>query len=445
WWQEQRDQHAIVRNYVKWDYELRRNETIHRVVPRALQLAATEPCGVAYLTLPRELLMEKMAQVTLPKVARHGPAVTPQGDAGALERAGGWLVEARSPLILAGQVGRHPEAVPLVVALAEALAAPVIDSRYRLNFPSNHPLHLGYSPSPYLEQADVILLLDLDVPYLPALQRPAEDARIISIDIDPVKEDYVTWEFPVDLALEADTRKALPALLDAVQRQLTTEHRSGIEERRARLRNEHESQRAAWERGARGRAEDRPIAVEWLAHCLNRVLRPEDIFLSEAVTNAGAFYRLVERTEPGSFLHSGGSSLGWALGAALGAKLAHPERRVVTVVGDGAFIFGHPVPALWASQVYQAPFLTVVLNNGEYFASKRPIVQAYPEGYSARTDLWLGTQFAPSPCYALVAQGAHAYAETVTDPAEVEPALRRALAQVESGTAAVLDIVLSTP
>ena len=208
WIQEQFNQAGSVQGYVKWHYELTCRENLAVAVQRAFQVAATEPAGPVYLTLPREVLMQKTVESVM-EPERAPTISTPAADPESLSRAAQWLIEADSPLILVAYAGRNPKAVASLVRLAEALAVPVVESRHRINFPSSHPLHLGFSAARYLQQADCVLIVDHDVPWVPAQGRPTSDCRIIHMDIDPLKRDIPIWGFPVDLAIQADSSRAL--------------------------------------------------------------------------------------------------------------------------------------------------------------------------------------------------------------------------------------------
>jgi acetolactate synthase-1/2/3 large subunit len=161
------------------------------------------------------------------------------------------------------------------------------------------------------------------------------------------------------------------------------------------------------------------------------------------VTSSDGGRRFLKRETPGSLLCAGAPGLGWALGAAVGARLAAPDHTVAAMVGDGSFVFGSPVAALWAAQQAQAPFLTIVMNNGGYNASKMPVLGLFPDGASRRADAFPGVRFPSPPDYATLARSCHAYGEQVEDPAELGAAIDRGLAAVQAGQAAVLDVVLA--
>jgi acetolactate synthase I/II/III large subunit len=173
---------------------------------------------------------------------------------------------------------------------------------------------------------------------------------------------------------------------------------------------------------------------------LNEVLRPDDVVVEEAVTNSGLVYQHVVRTRPGTIAGAFAPGLGWALGGAIGVKLAHPERRVVAICGDGSFLFGVPSSALMMATEMQTPFLTVILNNDGYRASRLPVYELFPEGASARSGDAVGTTFSAAPNYASLAAACHAHGERVERRSQLTSALRRCLGVIEGGTAAVLDV-----
>ena len=446
WIQEQIDQAGGVRGFTKWDYEVRRPENLQRIMQRAFQIAATEPAGLAYVTLPREVLMAPMETAIIPAASRHARPITPQADPEALAEAAAILASASHPLIITGQSGRHPEVVAHMTELAELIGAPVISERVRLSFPSTHPLSAPASfEADYIRNADAILIIDSDVPYIPAKVRPSPDAAIVWIDQDPVKDSIPLWTFPADILMEADSSKAVPALVFEIREQMTAAQSQAAEKRRASAGGAHKAAVEKRRAHAESLSTVSPIAPDWLSYCLGQVMQEDDILLNETVTNSGSVIALVPRTKPGTTFASGGSSLGWGLGAAFGARLAAPDRNVVCAVGDGAFVYGCPTSSLWAAKRYNAPFMTVIYNNQIHNAPKASLLGGYPESVSERTGNFVGMEIFPSPDYAKLAESCGAYGEMVEDPAEVEPALRRGLETIADGQPAVLDVRLARP
>ena len=445
WIQEQIDQAASVRGFCKWDYELKRNESIHHVVNRAFQVAGSEPAGPVYLTLPREVLMEDVEGVRI-STSRSGDSPLPTvADPTALDEIAKGLAKAEHPLIISGYSGRSAASVAGLVELADLIGAPVVSSSNKMNFPTTHPLWGGLSPNSYLSNADAILIVDCDVPYVPVEAKPSPDASIYWIDTDPVKDSIPLFTFPADIRLQADTSKALPALAETVKQGLTPSDIQRIEKRAATIAERHRERREQQEQSAAAASNQMPIVPEWLTYCINQAIDPETIVLDETVTNTPVVAAGLSRSQPGTMFTSGGSSLGWALGAGFGCKLAAPERTVVVLVGDGAFIYGCPTSAIWAAQTQGAPFLTVIFNNQMHYATKRSWVGAYPEGFGQKSGEFIGVNLTPSPDYSLLAQACHAYGEVVEDPAEVPSALKRGLAAVNAGQAAVLDVRIQRP
>jgi acetolactate synthase-1/2/3 large subunit len=204
----------------------------------------------------------------------RAPTVSaPAADPVTLGRAAQWLIEAENPLILVAYAGRNPKAVDSLIRLAETLAVAVVESRHRINFPSSHPLHLGYSAGRYLQQADCILIIDSDIPWIPAQEHPAPNCRIVHIDIDPLKKDMPIWGFPVDLSIEADSSQAMQALAAEIERRLTPADRTRIEARRRALSAEHNALRSRLDERVLDLAARKLIAPEWAAHCLGEIGR----------------------------------------------------------------------------------------------------------------------------------------------------------------------------
>jgi acetolactate synthase I/II/III large subunit len=441
WLQEQFDQAGTVRNYVKWEYELRTTENIHHVVQRALQVASSEPCGPVYLAMPQDVLVEKMTQVTVPDVERHSAISYPGLDSEALSAVTRILLAADNPLIITGYSGRHVQTVGPLVDLAEALGARVVCSPTRMNFPTTHPLFAGFDASPYLGKADAVLILDQDVAYVPARVQQQAGAQIIHIDIDPLKERYPMWGFPADVLLRADTSVVVPALSKMLRDTASTQQKTRFSARSMEISAANEKMKKEWRNLAAGKSNQQPISPEWACYCINEVLDDNALVLGEVVTNTATLGQQLDRRLPGTFFQSGGSNLGWGLGAALGAKLAGPDKTVVTLEGDGGFVFGCPTAALWAAATFHAPFLCIILNNMQYTAPKLTLKMALGvNSYCVQTGNWVGSEIKPSPDYAAIARACHAYGVTVEESSALKPSIQAALEQVRCGTPAVVEV-----
>jgi acetolactate synthase I/II/III large subunit len=443
WWQEQLDQAGIVRGFVKWHYELSRTENIGGIVERAFAIAANEPAGPVYLTLPREVLMLPAPDVRMPSPATLTRATSAEADPTALKQAAAYLANAHRPLIVAGRNGRDPASVEPLETLAEQSGARIVYAAEFVSVRGSHPLNLGPNLATELPNADVVLFVDPDVPYVPNLVRPAPEAVLIQLDREPLHERSVIWNFPMTLRITGRASSSLRILSELLNDAQNTEQRRAATERRDAI----EAERAAWldrvEARARSKASQTPMDGEWVAWCLKQVLPEEAIVVEDVVTNRGWVQTHLMRNQPGSYFSPGGSSLGWPQNAAIGIKLAHPDQPVVAVVGDGGFVFGNPLAALWTARKANAPALTVVFNNGGYNASKAPVADLYPDGAVVRANDGVVTAIDPRPDYASIAQACGAFGATVRDPSLLQATLSRALDEVQHGRSAVVDAVLN--
>jgi acetolactate synthase-1/2/3 large subunit len=435
WQQEQPDQQALVRAFGKWTMEVPRGRDLGGIVRRAYQVAQTDPRGLAYVMLPREALMEQGGTALARRLAPPRPAAP---DPAALADLAQCLAGARRPVIVTGRTGARPQAVTALVEVAGLLGAPVIDHRDRVSFPHRHPLYAG-DETGLLRDADVVLILDCEVPWIPAQAAPPPTATVLQIDIDPVKATMPTWTYPVDLAITADTALALP-LLAGHLRTLASPGRAGRwRDRRERVAGQLAAMRGRWE--ALAASGEPAAAVDAAVAALGRALPPEAIVLEEAVTSKPALIRQIDR-EPGSYFGTGAPALGWAVAGALGVKLARPASPVIAVCGDGAFNFSVPTAAIWSAQRAGAPFVAVILNNRAYRASRLPVQRLYPGGAAAAEGTFPETDLSPAPGYADLARAYGGGGLVVRSPAELPAALDECLGLQAGGRCAVLDVQL---
>jgi acetolactate synthase I/II/III large subunit len=448
WAQEAFDQAGMLREFVKWDYELKRFDQLETVVDRALTLAQSEPRGPVYLTLPREVLAERHEAIEYADPARAVVPAATLPDPRAIDEAAAMLAGARNPIIITKALGRDPAAVPVLVRFAETLGAPVFDQFHTyVNFPQDHPLHAGFEPldgrfepAAHLGEADVILVLESDVPWFPQLNRPKPEARVIHVAVDPLFSRYPVRGFPADLALAGAPRLTLAALADALAGRVDS---VAVAERRRRWTQAGARRReAALAKGQAARAEA-PLNMLWVSRAIGDVLDDRTIVVNEYDLDPAQ----CTFTRPGTYFAappSGG--LGWGLGAALGAKLASPERDVICCVGDGAYIFGSPTASHFVSRAYNLPVLFVVFNNRTWNAVKRAVQTYAPDGWGVRTDAMPLTALEPSPDYEMLCQASGGHGEKVEDPAALPDALRRGLRIVrEEKRQVVLNVICKKP
>ncbi len=422
WAQEMFDQAGMLREIVKWDYELRNGEQLETVIDRALSVATTQPGGPVYLSLPREVLAAPLPGFSYDSPARRVAAAPPGPDKGAIDEAAHILAAAENPLIVTASAGRDPAAMEALADFAERFAMPVIQHRPRhLSLAADHPCHLGYDAGPYLDDADTILVIECDVPWIPSLKAPRPECKVIHIGVDPLFSRYPIRGFPCDLAVTAAPATALPELGAALGRHVTA---SVIAQRRRRLAEQRDQLVAQWQKTCEHAANLRPIHMAWASACIARV-KPEDAILVNEYTlmpeHCGS-------NRPGTYFGSStASGLGWGGGAALGAKLAAPDRLVIAVLGDGSHLFGNPVAVHHASAMHKLPVLFVVMNNSMWGAVRRATLGMYPEGEAARSNKPPLIDLDELPAFEQVCAAAGGYGERVEDPAALPAAVDRAV------------------
>jgi acetolactate synthase-1/2/3 large subunit len=437
WRSEPFDQATMVRNFVKWDHNATADENVYDVFGEAFRTAATEPCGPVYLTLPREVLWGKsdISRSRKTEIRKTAPLVA---DENALAKAAEILINAENPLIVTGYSGRNLPSVPSLVELAETLAARVLTSDIRVNFPNTHPLAALLPPSggfgnPLLGKADVVLAIDYDMHYAAPPSTPMPDVKIIHIDIDTVKKGLPLWGKRPDILIKADSSQAIPTLTRIIRQKLTKAKRERLQKRYELLAAEHDKLDGTWRALAKSHADRKPISAHWLSHCIDEVIDDDTIIVNQTISPATIVAHQIHRTRPGTLLSCAGGCIGWAPGAALGVKLAAPDKTVVSLMGDGAFIYGCPEASLWSASFYKAPFLAIIYDNQGYGAIKG----LFREKYDVDN---MGADIVTPPDYTLIARANNAYGRMVENPADVPKALKDCLAVIRAGQAAVLDV-----
>lgn len=430
-------QHEIGGQYMKWSYELRSPEMTESVLLRGYQLAQTEPQGPVYITGAREVWEEQTGEGSENHV--HWPAARIGGvDSSVLETLHSAISASKRAVVITTYLGRNPTSVNLLVQLAERYGLGVCEvSPQYVNFPGSHPHHVGYRRNALVDEADLILLLDVDVPWIVSRTRPAADARIFHIDIDPVKQSLGFWHFPAEVSCQADTAVVLRQLLAFADNAEAPD-------------NDNAQARRQWiadvqQRGTANIPDTSGdfITVTEFASALRELINDRTVVLSEAPTATERLVSTLRMEQPASFYTNGGSGLGWGINAALGVKMADPEAEVICVVGDGSYLFGVPSSTYWVSTTYQLPILTVILNNGGWNAPKVSSLLVHPQGRAHHADkYWIGSgQGARLAEIAAAAGDAATFA--VADPKHLREVLKQAMETVRSGRSAVVDVKIA--
>ena len=437
WGQEMYDQGGMLREYVKWDYELRYGEEVERIVDRALAIAMSEPRGPVYLTLPREVLCDPAVRPRRDNVRPLG-ALAPAPSQSAIEEAAAMIAKAEFPLIVTSAAGRSPAAFDALARLAADFALPVVQSEARdLNLAADHPMNFGFDVGPWLPRADVVIVLDSAVPWIPRANQPKRDAKVIHISSDPLLVSYPFREFEADLLITGEIHQAVAMLHTALQNAVKGQS-NGVGSRRkiaAELAVDRDAKRKKLIETAKNQM---PIHPAWLGACLNAAKAKDAIVVSELGVPASQLDLTVHGSYMGNMLAGG---LGMGLGAALGAKLAAPDREVIAVVGDGSYMFGNPLPFHYVAHAESLPTLTIVANNQSWHAVRRATLDVYPDGDAAKANIMPLTELKPSPAFEKIIEAAGGgFSAKVENPADLPKVIEQALAAVRSGTPAVLNV-----
>ncbi len=441
WGQEMFDQGGMLREFVKWDNELRAGEQVVDLVDRALAITQAEPRGPVYLSLPREVLAEPLPEgFTMPAEPTVTVPTPPHPDPAAITRAAEVLAAAEHPLVITSDGGA--DLFESLSAFAQRFAVPVVQFwRTSPAIATDHPFYAGEVPMPLLAGADAVVVLDTMVPWLPGRMPLRPDATVIQIGPDPLFDGVPVRSFPAALAITsspAPAVRALAAALDAAgwaEADTTAARRADLVPRLA-------ARRAA-EVATGAEPGLAPMTPEFLAATLSDVIGPDAVVVNELGLATGP----LELTRHDSFFGPPVSAgLGWGGGAALGAKLAAPDRLVVWATGDGSYVFSNPAACHHAAAALGLGLLTVVADNRVWNAVRRSTIALYPEGAAAAgADAMPLASLAPAPDYPKLVEAYGGYGQHVDDPTQLRAALEKAVEHTRTGHQALVSVHVSYP
>jgi len=438
---------SIVRPYVKWEYSLPSGVVVKEALTRASAFAQSDPPGPVYMMLPRETLAEEWDEAEMPSYppARYGSVQSGGVEPARAEAIAQALMEAENPVACTAYLGRKPEAVAVLDRLARACGIRVAEfNPIDLNISRDSPCFAGSDPLPLLERADLGLLLDSDVPFVPQSAKRAGAIKWIQIDIDPLKADFPMWGFATDMRVRGDCAIVLRQVLEVVKARSDDAFRRRVAERIASWSADREAAAKRRATASANQGVSGALNPAFVLATLSGKLSQEDVVLNEAIRNGPILQEQVKRTRPQTYVGLAGGGLGFSGGMALGMKLARADRRVVQVIGDGGFHFSSPDSVYAVAQQYQIPILTVVLDNGGWQAVKSAVQRVYPRGVAAETNefqsrLMSGRQGEVRD-FSAVAKAFGAHGERVSEPGELSAAIDRCLAALGDGKAAVLHV-----
>ncbi|WP_436530303.1 thiamine pyrophosphate-dependent enzyme [Actinoplanes sp. HUAS TT8] len=424
--------HMMAAPFTTWSSQAASVHTLPTMITRAFEMAGRSPAGPVYLNIPLEVLLDPWEAGELKPVAPRGTTVSTAED---MQAVLSLLADAANPVIITETTGREPGGLEALVEFAETLRIPVVEpnSAVCANFPRDHELHVGGDIAPFVDTADVIILLNCRAPFYPPSRRPAH-AKIVVIDEQPQRPHIVYQVLNADHYLEGGVAATLRELAVRFTEQGFPVRPSDPSRHDAEI----AAVAAAEERFFDGAAIDPVLVVA----SLRSALGDDAIVVDETITHSRVVQRHLQATRPDSYFYVQGG-LGQGIAVALGVKLAAPSALVALTIGDGAFLYNPIVQSLQAARANRLPLLIVVFNNTEYRSMKMNHLRFYPQGAAVDTGEFLGHDLADQPDLASFAEPFGMHGETVAAPAELRPALERALKAVRSGTTAILNVRVS--
>lgn len=421
---------TIARPFVKWSDEVRRLEDLPRAIHRAVKTALAPPMGPVFLSLPGDILTDS-ADIDLGRPSRVAFGV--RGDAGAIARAAAIIAKAGSPVIVAGDCVAQGDALQELVAFAEALGAPVYDEGMasRAMFPSSHPLYRGAlvrlpaAIRGMLQQHDLLVSVggDLFTLSLPGdVECMPDDFPVVHLDTDP-------WElaknFPENVSILGEPKATLPELTEAVIRARSLAETETAVKRLVHVKAEGIASLHKLNAMADALSERHPIHPLALMQMIGRVLPDDAVVIDETVSSGTGLRRFLKSDDAQSFFGLRGGGIGWGLPAAIGVKLALPDRPVVALIGDGSAMY--TIQGLWTAARENLKMVFVIINNYSYRILKQRTNAM--KGLAAQADTYVAMDLdKPRVDFVSVARGMGLTAHKATTLSDLGELLEQALA-----------------
>ncbi|CAG7950019.1 unnamed protein product [Penicillium olsonii] len=372
-------------------------------------------------------------------VSPISPSALPED---AVELIANALMGASHPLVLTTSLGRNLKAPALLAELCDKLPVTVVEMvGSDLCLRSDHEAYRGVTVNTHPEvlEADVILILDCDVPWIPTAGGPRNGTKIFHLDVDPLKQQMPLFSIPATRRFKVGCGYALKQINSFLDKQEIPKSRyTDLFDARSKNYQSWRNNLTKLE----APTDDGIVSVPYLTSRLRSLLPKDTVYVLEAVTNAGHLIHHLNLTEPGSLVASGAGGLGWGGGATLGVKLGKPGSFVCGIVGDGVYLFSQMESVYWIARRYDIPFLMIVLNNGGWNAPKVSALLVHKDGLASKSNRRdLNISFDPSPDYPGIATAAgKAWGATVTAQAELDSTINEATAVVQGGKCAVIEV-----
>ena len=460
WTHSAQDPAAMIRDYVKWDDRPVSLQGFSESAVRAYKIATTPPMMPVALVADHELqeyAISDGANLSVPKLTMTSP---PVGDSGAVAEIARLLVAAENPVLVTDRVARTPAGLAGLIELAETLQAPVVDRNGRMNFPTRHPLNHTERGGAAIANADVIAGLELTDFWstvnsvggqLNPVVRPSTKpgTKLVSITANELymKSNYQDFQryAAVDIAIAADAEATLPSLIEAVKRQITDDRKRTFQDRGAKLATAHQQAMQAQRETAASGWDATPISTARMSSEIWAQIKDEDWSLVSNCQFVSRWpLRLWDFNKHYHYIGGeGGYGVGYGLPAAVGAALANRKhgRLTVNIQNDGDLMFAPGV--LWTAAHHRIPLLIVMHNNRAYHQELMQVQMMADRHNRGITNASIGSVLVDPPIdYSKLAQGMGVHAEgPISDPDDLAPAIRRAIAIVKGGDPALIDVL----
>lgn len=433
----------VAEPFTRWRWETRTAATLAEDVRRAFKFASTPPTGPVFLMIPSDILGTESVKTEIIDQSQFTLSQNVRPDTSEVEEVAKQLLEAETPALFVGSEVHRLGAEEEVVELAELLSLPVVQepSRWTNSFPTDHSLYLGRyrSNMRYPGPIDFLLNLGGTLPIprgtTPAVPRSTKIAQV-KFDVENLGRNY-----PSVLSSPSSVKLFARDLMEAIRSQTTEARRKQLQETRGVKTAEFTGKlRQSLQVAAQSRWDATPISHERLALELRDNLDPRCCVVHELDSGGAGLNHLTFGHNAMGYYDTTSAILGWGIGAAMGVKLALPDRQVVALLGDGAFMFGGD-QCLWTAKRYQIPIIIVVQNNGAYDNERNRIWARGGLQAQAKKDMtcYIGD---PPIQYTKFAEAYGVGAEKVEDPNDLSAALQRAINSTRDGEPYLLDVVI---
>jgi acetolactate synthase I/II/III large subunit len=439
-----------VKQFTKWRWNVDAAARIPEWTMKAFKLASTPPGGPTFLMFPRDFLIARDVEAEIFRPGTFSIPMSVRADSSSIEKMARALIESKSPLLRVGSDVWWSKAVLQVVELAELLAIPVTSGEERegfrvsCNFPTNHPLFLGgYSRSMRFPR-NVDLLLNMGGKLPDRGTGEPQIARSVKIIDVRIEASDIGTDYPLFAGVAADSKQVAQDLVAAIKSMVTAERLEKIRGNRleqtkqyvARLRQARlQAMKTDWDKV--------PLTWERLSSDINDVAERDAYLVPEFGTEGPKALKCFTFADGEKTLigRTSGSGLGWGMGAAVGVKIAQPDKQVIAMQGDGGFLFGGQATALWTMARYQIPVITVIYNNRSYNETRE---RSFSEnGRQAQTgnDMlsYLGD---PDVDFVKLAGAFGVSGEQVKTPDQIQPAMKRAVRAAQDGRPYLIDALV---